>query len=276
MARFGRGLRCPRCGATHVQKWGRFSGRQRYRCRGPCGRTFSDLTLTPAAYIKKLSRWPGYQRLLADGMTLRAAAAVTGVHLSTAFRWRHRLLEGLVGVDEERPGGTIEMTLIRFPESFKGARSLPRRPRKRRIDALGWWTEPRFDVLVVVDRVGRLCTIPLGISAGGRRSPRDIVLALTTVLSPNEIRFTEGTGHGVRWELVRVAMEARAVPVALSGADRERGGNALAYRLRLALWLRRFRGVASRYLARYLVWHRHLDRGVRRGLAEDVVRWPVP
>jgi hypothetical protein len=50
---------------------------------------------------------------------------------------------------------------------------------------------------------------------------------------------------------------------------------ARAYVERLGDWLIRFRGVASRYLPNYLVWHREVDRAWRMGIASVALRWPL-
>ena len=39
--------------------------------------------------------------------------------------------------------------------------------------------------------------------------------------------------------------------------------------------MKRFRGVATQYLAHYLDWHRGLTYGERHSLGEVVLRWPV-
>jgi hypothetical protein len=50
-----------------------------------------------------------------------------------------------------------------------------------------------------------------------------------------------------------------------------------AYAARLVGWLGRFRGVATRYLANYLAWHRAVDETAkRRAIEAQALRWPVP
>ncbi len=38
-------------------------------------------------------------------------------------------------------------------------------------------------------------------------------------------------------------------------------------------WMRRFRGVATKYLENYLIWHLVWDRAERRGVANTVISW---
>jgi hypothetical protein len=50
---------------------------------------------------------------------------------------------------------------------------------------------------------------------------------------------------------------------------------AQAANVRLHDWIKRFRGVATKYLANYLIWHCHVDRVIRQGMAAEVLRWPL-
>jgi hypothetical protein len=45
--------------------------------------------------------------------------------------------------------------------------------------------------------------------------------------------------------------------------------------VRLKQWLARFRGVATRYLANYLIWHTCVDRAYRHGVGAVMLRWPI-
>lgn len=287
-ARFGEGVRCPRCSCPRTHRWGTFSGRQRYRCTG-CGRTFSDLTGTPAAYIKKLGLWPAYVRGMEEGESLRAAARRLGIHPGTAFRWRHRLLEGLrardrAGPEREELTGWVELCLLGgYTESGKGCRSGLGRPARSR--AVPWpWRElldPRaVRVLVASDRQGHVVTgivrrsVPreedlervLGGRLRGRSHGRGPVLVVARAATAL---------HGYRAFARRLGGTVlsawgpdRGHP--LVGADRAR-----RYWLRLQHWMVRFRGVATRYLPNYLVWHRWLDRARRHASGRAALRWPL-
>jgi transposase-like protein len=84
---------CPRCGSEGVERWGRAAGIQRFRCREPgCRRTFNALTGTPLARLRQKALWLDYCEALVDGLSVRKAAKRSGVHRTTAFRWRHRFL----------------------------------------------------------------------------------------------------------------------------------------------------------------------------------------
>lgn len=85
-------LSCPHCSSDKLQKWGKVSDMQRYRCKD-CRKTFNSLTNTPLARLRKKGRWLSYTKCLKDGFSIRDAAKRIGVSIKTSFHWRHRFLE---------------------------------------------------------------------------------------------------------------------------------------------------------------------------------------
>lgn len=140
---------CPRCSSTHTIRWGRTRGRQRYRCHG-CHRTFSDLTATPLAYTKLLSRWPAFGDCMAQGLSVRATARRLGIHKDTAFRWRHRLARAYDTAPDAVLGGMVALSVAALPHSEKGRRPQGRPPRTRR----GRVLDPRVRKVVHVVFLG--------------------------------------------------------------------------------------------------------------------------
>ena len=84
--------RCPHCQGERAHRHGHANNLQRFRCR-KCRRTFNDLTGTPLARLRLRGKWPDYLQAAHQALSVRAAAALTGVHPNTAFRWRHRFLD---------------------------------------------------------------------------------------------------------------------------------------------------------------------------------------
>lgn len=258
-ARFASGLVCPRCSSRDAIRWGGFAGRQRYRCKS-CSRTFSDLTRTAFAYTKKIRSWPHYLVLMRQGQTLRAAACQLDIHLSTAFRWRHALLTPMRVADAAVLEGTVELMEISFAHSMKGSRqvSLPR-ARGSRMAGHAWHEVPRDRVLLAVSRVGRsdsrtiggdMVVVPLVDEwARTRLAGRCTIFGRMPRLGPcaSPIR---AAGHD--YQMLRMI-------AAGSGLNTRHTRNVEAFGRRLLEWLRRFRGVASRYRDNYLAWHRRAD-----------------
>ncbi|MGH7467616.1 MAG: IS1595 family transposase [Longimicrobiales bacterium] len=269
-ARFAHGLYCPRCHSSKVQRWGSFSCRQRYRCL-QCRRTFSDLTSTAAAYTKRLSLWRRYVYCMIGSDTIRRAAREVGIHPSTAFRWRHRILDSADRNDRSDLAGWIEIDETGFPYSEKGRRNLHRPARTR-----GYWKySPRtltahyICVVVACDRAGKVVSAMVP-----RRHPYDYDLRehiITRVQGKATVlahylplshcgRAARLSGHSY------VQVPRFRQPI--SPQPLHHTSTVMSYINRLCAWLPRFRGVATRYLQHYLAWHRLLDAiNVRAGVA---------
>ena len=86
---------CLHCGSATVVKNGHSCGLQRYRCRA-CKKTYNATTGTPLAGLHRKERFFQQGACLAEGLTVRQAAAELGVATSTAFRLRHRFLTAVV------------------------------------------------------------------------------------------------------------------------------------------------------------------------------------
>jgi transposase-like protein len=249
-ARAAAGDSCPRCGSARVHRWGRFGARQRYRCLR-CDRTFSDFTATPLAYIKHADRWLAYCTCVAASLSIRASARSTGIHPSTAFRWRHRLFDDLRADRLPRLTGIVEAVELSLDYSEKGARRRRNsRPAHGRTPVLG----NRVVALFTCDRNGRTQSLFAGqrpLLAAQLRSvllpwlaPPCSLLACTGPYSPYSA-ICDGTA------IVFRSTQPRITPQNDASLHVR---NAAGLRRRFVLWLNRFRGVATRYLPNYLRW----------------------
>lgn len=84
--------RCPECQHEDLFRWGKQKALQRYRCK-KCLKTFTALTDTPLVNLRKTDLWDQYLESMQHSDSLRASADHCDIHLTTAFRWRHRVLE---------------------------------------------------------------------------------------------------------------------------------------------------------------------------------------
>ena len=250
------GVVCPHCGGDRLHRWGRFSGRQRYRCLG-CRRTFSDFTGTALAYLKRLDRWEAYCELALGAATIRASAERLGLDSSTCFRWRHRLLASLLDSETTVLDGRASLGITWTAHSEKGARRLDRPPRARGFEGLSGETRAVW-IVFACDGAGR--------SVGGVVGPRAPRAGRLVLMLRNRVRAgtTLLSRRGVLSADARAAaalglrFEREPVPFANPGA-RGRPEPARLHVRRWKRWMRRFNGVATRYLEHYLVWFRMLD-----------------
>lgn len=251
------GGQCPHCRSTVVVRNGHADGLQRYKCRA-CKRSFNALTGTPLARLRQKGKWLVQAEAVREGLTIKQAAARLKVAPSTAFRWRHRFLALPKTVQAQCLVGIAEADETFFLHSCKGQRRLARKPRRRggRAAKRGLSKE-QVPVLVARDRSGATANIIL--AADGKA---DLVAALKPLLPFDTILCTDGSS------VLAAAVKEIGVahrPVNVCAGQRVAAGvyhiqNVNAYDSRLKNWIRRFHGVATKYLDSYLGWFRTLDR----------------
>lgn len=273
--RFQTGRRCPHCRTTEgITQWGSYRGRQRYRCR-PCGRTFNDLTGTPFEHAKRWDRLPMAAHVLLSSLSVRKAARRLGVATSTAFRWRHRIMGAIHRLPAEVLAGIIEGDETYFRHSRKGQRGL-HDPRKRGTPApKRGLSREQVAVVTLRDRQSR--TVAEVVSRGAPTAQ-----ALARVLAPSvpagSTLCSDGAGGYARF-CAGAGVTHRAVgnvpgTRVVGGIYHIQHVNALHRQLKD--WMRRFNGVATKYLPNYLRWYVFLDatkdlsrRAARRKLMLD-------
>jgi len=248
---------CPHCGGRKIVAWGRSHGLPRYRCKS-CRRTFNAATMTAMARLRKRDRWFDQAQAMIEGLSLAKAAARCGIHVSTAYRWRHRFLSA-PALDKPRTlRGVVEADETFILESFKGRRSgLTRKPRRRGGKALhpGSFFE-NIPVLVARDRAGATIDAVLP-----EDSAACIAQALADAVTPANQLICDG-GLPLRAFARRAKIPVRVVPA--PGKPQPKApeihiNNVNAYHSRLKEWLRRFHGVATRNLPSYLGWRRAIE-----------------
>lgn len=261
---------CPHCKHEKVSRWGFANGLQRYRC-GACQATFNALTDTPLAGLRYKAKWVEYGVQLAEGTSIRKSAAAVGVHPNTAFRWRHRFLKLPNSQQAMSLAGIAEVDETYFLESQKGRRQgLKRAPRKRGGKASKRGTsEEQTAVLICRDRAGNTADFMLETA-----DKEHIGAVLKPLLATDVILCTDGAKS-----LAAVAKEMGIThrPVNLAAGQRVVAGvyhvqNVNAYDSRLKEWMRRFHGVATRYLGNYLGWRRLIERHDRNISSADFLR----
>jgi transposase-like protein len=255
------GNRCPRCGHEHTVAHGSFSGRQRRLCYG-CRRTFSDFTGTPMAYCKRTDCWLLYAACMVASKTVRASAAIAGVSPRTSFRWRHRVLTPVNRLDLQPLSGRVGVAELVVRYSEKGARAIGRQPRRRG----GGVASLRDGVIVLFARAPGGPLRP--VLAGARQVNAEM---LRRALRPHLANDATVVANAGRYSAF--AAFCRSVGLRFRQAGRTAvvrlGAKAfmaaIAGRAAFCVWVERFRGVATRYLANYLQWLRFLHAPVAGG-----------
>jgi len=263
--RFSDGIFCPHCGETNVCRNGRLkdkSGRhpesQRYLCRG-CGRSFNDFTASPMAGTKYPDKWMACLNLMLEGASCRAIAKSLGMHVSTAFHWRHKVLRALDSLGDHELTGIIEADDTYFLESSKGTKVRGRKPRQRGGPAgKRGLSKQQVSVLAAIDRSGDMfCRV------AGRGSLRageidavlgHVITGQSTLVTDKASGFSMfATQKGLAHKPVEPAKKVRNL-----GLYHIQHVN--SFHRRLKQWMDRFNGVATKYLDNYLTWFIWLER----------------
>jgi len=250
---------CPYCQASAdgLRPWGQSHGLSRYRCHA-CGRTCNPLSGTPLARLRKRDQWLRYGQALIDGVSVRVAASRCGIDKNTAFLWRHRFLKQIARHRATHESGIVEADETFFLESLKGQRHLPRPARRRGGVGRTRGTSPdQVAVLVVRDRSGQTADFRLE-----KLDALHVIAALRPLIDPDAILCSDGANvyktfareTGVAHRPINVQQGIRVV----EGVFHIQNVN--AYDSRLKTWIRRFNGVATKYLEHYLGWRRLLER----------------
>ncbi len=258
--RFVNGKVCPCCGSVAVVRNGhRKDGTQRYCCKD-CRKSFVIATNSVFSGTRKpFEVWQLFIQCMLDGDSVREAAEKCGIHRNTAFIWRHKILDALQNMmNAVILEGIVEADEKFMPISFKGNHKkskvflMPRKAHKR-----GHSTHKRglskekVCVPCAVDRNG--CSVAK-IANLGRAATKDIANVLggriktKSVMCTDMLNSYKGFAEANNLELIQ-----------LKGGKIKQGIYHIQhinyYHSELTKFLTAFKGVSTKYLNNYLVWH---------------------
>ena len=247
---------CPHCSSPHYQKWGIRSNLQRYHCNS-CNKTFNALTGTPLARLRYKDKWIDFTTDIIESKSIRESAKHCGVNKSTTFRWRHRMLNNTKSLIPEHLHGIVEFDETYFLESEKGNHHLERKPRKRggKATQRGVSSE-QTAVLVARDRNGN--TLDAILFKSNQNTLAEVMLPVVdkdALLCSDKKRSYVAFAKTNHLTLKTVISSAKNYVTEKIYHIQ----NVNAYDSRLKQWIKRFNGVATKYLESYLAWRRLLD-----------------
>lgn len=258
--RFAKSAHCPYCKSTKIIGHGKYRSRQRYKCKD-CGKTFNDISCSPMAGTHHPDKWGKYIQHISRGTTLPKIAKDLGIHVSTAFYWRHKVLNALQTLGVEQLSGIVESDETFFVESFKGKKKVThRKPRKRGGKSkFRGISHEQVCVLVAMDRNGHILSQKAG---KGRITAKQIDAVIGDNITPDSTLCTDSARNylyyarlkGLNHEKVNIRKKKYVV----KGLYHIQHVN--SYHERVGTWLNRhFRGVSTKYMDNYLYWHRFLE-----------------
>ena len=240
---------CPHCQTAGAIARGQANGLRRFRCKA-CGKTFNALTGTPMARLRHRERWLDFADCLRDQDTVKGAAVACGVAKTTAFRWRHRFL-GAATAGAAALSGIVEADETFFLFSRKGERHLDRPARHRGGKATKrGLSKAQVPVLVAADRTGATVSAVLPELSSAAIKP-----VLEPIVAKDALLVTDG---GAYYPKVAKDLGINHEELNQSAGERVRGDLHIqtvnSRHEGLKGFVRRFRGVASKYLPNYVRW----------------------
>lgn len=243
---------CPKCGSLNVWSRGFYKGVKRLYCKD-CAKYFSSTSGTAIHHIHNKDKWQSYLQCMRRGFTLREAAEEVGICLQTAFNWRHKILSGLSDVESDHFTGIVEADEMYLMFSEKGKRRLKRPGRKRGNAGNKTLRENKFGVLVTTDRSGNKMARAVG---KGTMKKEELNEALGGKVDKSAILCTDSykgyKGLAEREGFKHVAVSSRGKPTQKNKAFHIQTVNSVHSALRT--FLRRYKGVSTKYLQNYLYW----------------------
>ena len=244
---------CPICGESEVRfiKKGVQAGKQRYQCKG-CGHKFTyDTKQITSNSHQPVDSWITVIEDTLSMAPINETAGKIAVCHETAFNMRHKLLaylESMINtfalLDE-----LIEADETYVPESQKGIKCVDRKPRKH-----GEGTTKRglsneqYCVCVATDRNDNLVATCVN---RAKPSGNDLVNALSAHIVPQSVLLCDGA---TAYNKLADKLECKKIElVGHESYDRLYHLNTVnSLHSRIKAMFRQFRGVASKYLNRYL------------------------
>lgn len=252
---------CPHCQSTHFVKNGKTNSNQRYLCKA-CRKTFVEQTGTILFSMKKdISVLEKYVHCMIEKYPLRKCAEICDINLATAFAWRHKILDALQRMMEQvELDGVVQADETFTKISYKGNHknfNLPRPPHKRGTAATKrGLSKEQVCVPVGVNlnglsiakiaNLGRPNVADLEKVLGGKIA-QDSVFVTDSLRSYQKLSFDMGLNH------IRIPRNKYK-----NGVFNIQTVNNYHKRLK-DLIFGTFKGVATKYLNNYLVYHNFVN-----------------
>ena len=235
---------------------------QRYICRD-CHKSFDDETGTIlSGSPKDYAVWHKYVECMMNKMPLRRCAQECGIALSTAFFWRHKILDALQKIqDEVNLSGVSEADETFFPVSFKGNHKksgfkMPRLAKKRGAPGKRGLSKDLVCVPCGVNLDGKSIA---RISNLGRPRMTDIAKVIGNRIAKGSVLVTDSL---YAYAALSLNMELNHIRIPrgkhCKGVFNIQTVNSYHSMLK-NLVLRTFRGVTTKYLNNYLVYHNFVN-----------------
>jgi len=255
---------CPRCRCEYVTKAGVHNGRQVYKCKN-CKYQFRETAKSLVYHLHKYPLILDYLKCMLEGKSLRTCASEVGISLPTSFRWRHKILSAIQGLEGGiNFSGITEADELLMQYSEKGRKFKTLEEKEQAMKTV----HPNVAVLVMTDREGNLLFKHTG---ENKVQNSQIKEELKRRVSENNLICFKPND-----EFKQAVMESPSKKVMVR---RKTKGLAI-YSVNVAekkitnflVWMMRFRGVATKYLQNYLMWFVVMNKYLKDKVESDIGR----
>ncbi len=261
---------CPICRRADVRfiKKGIQASKQRYQCKG-CGRKFTyDTKQITSNSHQSTDSWITVIEDTLSMTSLDETAEKIGACHETAFNMRHKLLAYMESMTESFAllDELVEADETYILESQKGVRCVDRKPRKHGEGATKrGLSNELYCVCVATDRSNNLVAICVN---RAKPSSDDLVNALASHIVPQSVLLCDGA---TAYNKLADTLESKKVElVGHESYDRLYHLNTVnSLHSRIKAMFRQLRGVASKYLNRYLALFTVIVSCVKYTVAES-------
>ena len=264
---------CPRCKCEYVTKAGVRNGRQVYKCKN-CKYQFRETAKSLVYHMHKYYLLINYIKCMLEGKSLRACAKEVGISLPTSFKWRHKILSAIRGLEGGiNFSGITEVDELLMQYSEKGRRYKSLEEKEQAMNTV----HPNVAVLVMTDREGNLLFKHTGENRVQNSQIKEELQRRVSeknliCFKPNE-KFQQAVKESPSKKvLVKSPTEKILV--------RRKTKGLVIYSVNIAekkitnflVWMMRFRGVATKYLQNYLMWFVVMNKYLKANIESDIGR----
>ncbi|MEB3466405.1 IS1595 family transposase [Pasteurella multocida] len=252
---------CPHCQSSHIVKNGKRNGRQNFRCRS-CNKAFVEQTGTILFSMKKdVAVMEKYVHCMIEKYSLRKCAEICDINLATAFAWRHKILDALQKMmNDVELDGIVQADETFTTISYKGHHKnfkLPRPSHKRGTKASKRGLSKEQVCIPVAVNLNGLSVAK--VANLGRPNVADLQKVLGGKIAQDSVFVTDSLRS---YQKLSFDMKLHHIQIPRnkfkSGVFNIQTVNNYHKRLK-DLILGTFKGVSTKYLNNYLVYHNFVN-----------------
>lgn len=244
---FSRRVSCPHCSSKHIVLYGKFKGKQRYKCK-TCKKTFSDLTNTPFSMSHHLDKLPGFLNCMIRSQSLRESASELNISYVTLFYWRHKILKTLKKEKPKVMKGTVELDDVYVNYSSKGQKNAILFNKKRSHRKSRSYLNLNNDKICVLACLDNSSNSLCSAVCQGNLSTERVEKAIGKVINKDNIVYSKRRPAYISF--------FRKIHLKMWRTDITLESDARRYINSCLDWMTKFKGVATKYLNNYLRWYK--------------------